>query len=641
VLESLDAAALRRWCGAGLAALRRHQQEIDQLNVYPVPDRDTGTNLVLTFEAAHRALAEPDGGAGSGAGSGAEFVAGSEAAGRAGSVAGAGTDGAAPPLGRALRRMSRGALLGARGNSGVIIAQLLAGLADELATAPAATGADLARALDRAAVAAWSAVGAPVDGTMLSVATAAARAAEHAGGTDLPTVVRAAAEGAAKALAQTPEQLSVLARAGVVDAGGRGLVVLLDALVEVVTGAAPPDPGVRAGRPRPALADREAGSTDLAYEVQYLLDAGPVAVEALRAELAPLGDSLAVVGDGSGIWHVHVHVNDVGAAIEAGIRAGRPHRICVTRFADAAGPAAPRAVPAGPTAAGPPAAGSMAAGPLAGGPPAGESPGAGPPGGESPAAGPPGGESPAAAAPIPAAGSAAEAVAGAAPAVAGPAVDPATRVTVVVATGDGLAALFRAEGAWIVPGPNPSVAQLLAGIRATAAGQVALLPGDRSVRAVATLAAEQARAEGVEVGVVPVRSPVQALAALAVRSPQRQFVDDVIAMAESAGACRYAEVCVAESEAVTVAGVCRPGDILALVEGEVNLIGTELRQTCLDLADRLLAGGGELVTLLTGADAPADLAELMRTHLARRWPFVEVQTFYGGQPWYPLLMGVE
>jgi dihydroxyacetone kinase-like predicted kinase len=227
------------------------------------------------------------------------------------------------------------------------------------------------------------------------------------------------------------------------------------------------------------------------------------------------------------------------------------------------------------------------------------------------------------------------------PAGAGRAVDPRARASVVVVSGDGLAALFRAEGAAIVAGPSPSTGELLAAIRASGAGQVALLPADRATQAVAALAAGQARAEGIQVGVVPIRSPVQALAALAVRDASRRFEDDIIAMAEAAGACRYAEVCPAAREAVTVAGVCRPGDILALVEGEVNLIGTDLRQTCVDLVDRLLTGGGELITLLTGTGAPPDLAGLLRGHLSRRWPFVEVQMFDGGQPRYPLLVGVE
>ncbi|MFJ8685333.1 DAK2 domain-containing protein [Micromonospora wenchangensis] len=539
MLDTLDAAAVGRWCASGLAALRRHQGEIDELNVYPVPDGDTGTNLVLTLTSAQQALAMD---------------------------LGTLPEDGPTAHGRALRLMARGALLGARGNSGVILSQILRGLADTLGDVPVVAGRALAAALRDATTAAYAAVARPVEGTVLSVVAAAATAAERADSDDLCAVARAAAGEAARALARTPGQLPALARAGVVDAGGRGLCLLLDALVEVVTGEAPPGPAPVARPVRPPLTvARETGSPEYAYEVQFLLDAPPEAVTRMRAELDSLGDSLVVVGDGgspagSTTWNVHVHVNDVGAAVEAGVAAGRPYRISVTRFADQA----------------PPAPGPAAAG----------------------------------------------------------------RAAVVVATGDGIAELLGGEGATVVPG-NPSTGELLDAIRATAAARVVVLPNDPNTQAVAGAAAREAHRLGVKVSVVPTRSPVQALAALAVRDPQRRFADDVIAMAEAAGACRYAEVCHASREALTVAGPCRPGDVLALVEGEVHLIGSDLVDTCAAVVDRMLGGGGELVTLLTGADAPAGLAEAVREHVARRWPFVEVQAYPGGQPHYPLLVGVE
>ncbi len=188
---------------------------------------------------------------------------------------------------------------------------------------------------------------------------------------------------------------------------------------------------------------------------------------------------------------------------------------------------------------------------------------------------------------------------------------------------------------------NPSTAELLTAIRSTGVAQVVVLPNNPNTQAVAGAAAREAQPLGAKVSVVPTRSPVQALAALAVRDPARGFEDDVIAMAEAAGACRYAEISHASREALTVAGRCQPGDVLALVEGEVHLIGAELGATCRALLDRMLGGGGELVTLLLGADAPDGLAENLRDHLSRHWPFVEVQDHFGGQPYYPLLVGVE
>jgi DAK2 domain fusion protein YloV len=567
VLETLDAAAVRRWCGGGLAALRAHQHEIDELNVYPVPDGDTGTNLVLTLTSAQEALDKP------------ELP---ESA------------GGASPLDRTMRRMARGALLGARGNSGVIVSQILQGMADTFAGTVAVRGGELARALRTATEAAYRAVARPVEGTVLSVVAAAADGAGKIASDDLVVVARAAATAATEALARTPQQLPVLARAGVVDAGGRGLCLLLDALVEALSDISPTrapaatEAAHAATTAAPATTPAETsplafheGPSRFGYEVQYLLAAEAGAIEPLRLTLDALGDSLVVVGTGEGdppTWNVHVHVDDIGAAIEAGVVAGRPRRISVTRLEER--------VPAE--------LGRRLADRLTN------------PDGRAQDRLP----------------------------------NPDGRGAVVVAAGDGLTALFEAEGATVV-GRNPSTAEMLAAAESTGAGQVVLLPNDSNTHAVATSAAREAAAGGIQVSVVPTRSPVQALAALAVRDPRREFADDVIAMAEAAGACRYGEVCTASREALTVAGRCRPGDLLALVDGEVHIIGADLEDVCRGLVDRMLGGGGELVTLVLGGGAPLDLEETLTRHVSQTWPFVELQCYTGGQPRYHLLVGVE
>jgi dihydroxyacetone kinase-like predicted kinase len=358
-----------------------------------------------------------------------------------------------------------------------------------------------------------------------------------------------------------------------------------------------------------AAASPGAGSVS-AYEVQYLLDATPAAVEALRVTLDGLGDSLVVVGTGETdrpTWNVHVHVAAaaIGPAIEAGVAAGRPHRIDVTPFENgrsvhhhpSTGP-----VPADPIPAGPGHAGWTSA--------------------------------------VPSHDAAVDDPAARNRRAGDPPVRPDGRGAVVVAAGDGLTALFAAEGTTVV-GRNPSTAEILAAIGSTGAGSVVLLPNDANTHAVATAAAREASASGVRVSVVPTRSPVQALAALAVRDPGREFADDVIAMAEAAGACRYGEVCTASREAFTVAGRCRPGDLLGLVDGEVHVIGSDLDEVCRRLLDRMLGGGGELITLVLGADAPAGLEDTLRAHVNQTWPFVELQCYTGGQPRYHLLVGVE
>ncbi|MGH3312526.1 MAG: DAK2 domain-containing protein, partial [Streptomyces sp.] len=304
-----DSTAVRAWVALALEAVGEGREEIDAINVFPVADGDTGTNLYRTLDAAARDL-EADGHGPSGS---------------------PGSPG--PPL----RVLARGALLGACGNSGTILAQLLRGMAEVYGAGDGpekdehtGDGDRLAEALRQAARSAYRAVAHPVEGTMLTVAGAAAAAAARAAGEEPDAVARAAYEGARTALSETTGQLDVLRRAGVVDAGGSGLVAVLGALADALT-----DPGTPLrsreilelhGPPEGGLSDVPGaagpkGEGGPSYEVMYLLEAGDAAVAALRERLDGLGDSL-VVGGGDRLWSVHVHVDDAGAAVEAGIGAG-------------------------------------------------------------------------------------------------------------------------------------------------------------------------------------------------------------------------------------------------------------------------------------------------------------------------------
>ncbi len=533
MLQVLDASAVRRWCTAGREGLAAARAEIDDLNVYPVPDGDTGTNLLLTMEAVEEAV-----------------------------------HAAAPDMAATVKAMAHGALMGARGNSGVILSQLLRGLAEVLAEDGSADG--VRRALRRAGELGYAAVATPVEGTVLTVARECAEAVAGLDG-DLPAVVREARAAAARSLSRTPELLPQLRAAGVVDAGGRGLCVLLEALERVVTGTSTvaAEPQLLVPRDRAGLAAaREAGSDAFAYELQFLLrDAADAAVERLKDVLGGLGDSLVVVG-GEGLFNVHVHVNDVGAAVEAGVEAGRPFRITVTRFEDQI---ADERLPV------------MNERPLG-------------------------------------------------------------RAVVAVAPGEGLAALFRQAGAEVVlggPTSNPSTAELLDAVRRAGTAEVVLLPNDANTTGVASAAAAAARDEGWSVAVVPTRSSLQGLAALAVADPERSFTDDVAAMAEAAGSTSWGEVTTAVREAATMAGICRPGDVLGLLEGDVVLIGTDVDEVGRELLRRMLLGGGELVTVVTGEQAPPGAADRLVEHVEKAHPAVEVVQYAGGQPHYPLLLGVE
>jgi DAK2 domain fusion protein YloV len=306
VLEVLDAAAGRRWYRSALAALEATRAEINSLNVFPVADADTGTNLLMTLRGA----AEP------------VLVRG------AADGAWAGQSG---DLAQDVAAMARRSLLGARGSSGVILSQLLRGIAEVLAaqTRPA-DGAALTAGFERAVVLAYAAVAQPVEGTMLTVAREAAEAARTASSDQLAVAVGAAAKAARDALTRTPSQLDVLGRAGVVDAGGRGLVVLLDVLEAVVAERTVVLPQRRLASPRTDLNEQSDGPSP-AYEVMYLINTDDARVPALRAALDEIGDSVVVSG-GDGLWNVHLHTNDAPAAVELGAAAGRPYDVRVTEI---------------------------------------------------------------------------------------------------------------------------------------------------------------------------------------------------------------------------------------------------------------------------------------------------------------------
>ncbi|MFL6081513.1 MAG: DAK2 domain-containing protein [Ornithinibacter sp.] len=562
------AADARHWALLTRAALAARRTEIDGLNVFPVPDGDTGTNLYLTFDAAID-----------------EVVASHENAGILGEAT----------LVQECRTLKRAILLSARGNSGVIVSQLVGGLCDAVIErrAEVVDALLLADAFAAGAAAARACVAHPQAGTILTVADAGAAAAVDAAeaGGSLADVCEAAVEAAQEALARTPDQLEALARAGVVDAGGAGCVLMLESFHRVVTGrwSATDDGLLSAGpplhrrdewRPTDAAVARplptspllpghdpldlanEAHGEGPAYEVMYLLtDTTPEAVEVLRSTLDGLGDSLLVVG-GPELWNVHVHVDDPGAAVEAGVAAGRPERIRITHFASQ--------------------------------------------------------------------------------------VDtrdhPAPLAVVACAAGPGIGALLREAGAVVVasgPGRRASAGQLLHAVESTGSGAVVLLPGDRDTFMAAQIAAQAAAGSGIDVHVVPARTTVQALAALAVLDPGRSVHSNVVAMTGAAVATRHGAVSVATKEALTWAGVCHPGDVLGIVDGDVAFLGTDVAVAGRDVLDRLLSAGGELVTLVLGAEADPGLGVGIAAALERDRPELEVVVIDGGQPVYPLLVGVE
>ncbi|HVF75183.1 MAG TPA: DAK2 domain-containing protein [Acidimicrobiales bacterium] len=442
-LERLAAGHLRDVVTGYRDALRAHQDAVNRLNVYPVPDGDTGTNMALTLEEVVKECA------------------------------------AADDMVSTCKAISHGALMGARGNSGVILSQILRALADGCKGVDAAGAADVAAALGNASTAAYEAVMRPVEGTILTVVKEAAAAAHAAadGGAALVDVLDAAKKGGQVALDNTPELLPVLKQAGVVDAGGAGFLLLLDAFLHVVAGRPLPEAPAVTG-----LVDSSApaapmhdGDSDLRYEVMYFLEAPDETIPAFKDVWAGIGDSIVVVG-GDGIWNCHIHTDDIGASIEAAMDCGRPRNIRVTdlheQVEEERWVREAAAVP-----------------------------------------------------------------------VEEPAHDPVPTAVVAVGTGEGIRRIFHSLGVQkVVAGGqsmNPSTAQILEAVEAAPGEQVVILPNNKNIIPVAEQVAPLASKP---VSVVPTTGIAQGFAALLEYDPEATAEANATSMGEAAGRVVSGEV---------------------------------------------------------------------------------------------------
>jgi uncharacterized protein len=561
-LATLGADDLRTVMGRFRDVLRLHQVDINRLNVYPVPDGDTGTNMALTLEAVVTEL---------------EGVA-------------AGSD-----LSDVCKAIGHGSLMGARGNSGVILSQLLRGMCERMSAA-GESGVDaaiLADALAHASDLARRAVVRPVEGTILTVAAAAAEGATSGAGEEGATLVDTVERAhlvAADALARTPEMLPVLAQAGVVDAGGTGFLLFLDACWSVVdVRHLLPEPsgvpavdlsklGDQAGSYGEGADGEGAHSVgDLRYEVMYLLSAPDDTMGDFKEVWAGIGDSIVVVG-GDGLWNCHIHTDDIGAAIEAGVDAGRPQRIRVTDLAEQV--EEERWVRE-----------------------ASNAPGAGPvePGG-----------------PVP------------------------TTSVVAVVTGDGIGRIFRSLGVHhqVVGGQsmNPSTEDLLKAVELVGSAEVVILPNNKNIRPVA----EQVDAlSDKTVRVVATGSILEGFAALLAYDPAAGAAVNALSMGESAARVVPGEITRAVRNTTTDAGEVHEGDWIGVSrDGVISIADSAVMATRL-LLSRLLEAEHELITLIEGEGSKAGDTRQISQWLSEEYPDVAIEVHHGGQPLYPYLLGIE
>jgi hypothetical protein len=523
--------------------LTTYRDALNELNVYPVPDGDTGTNMTLTMGSVVESL-----------------------------------DGAVSMV-EVAEGLSRGSLMGARGNSGVILSQILRGLADTFRADDEVGTDDLVTALDLASAAAYRAVQRPVEGTILTVlreAAEAARAAETEAGEDLAVLMRRIYDRGVAALENTPELLPVLKHAGVVDAGGAGFLLLLSSFLEVVTGldVELPERVLRAHADLKALEAVAAGRiADLRYEVMFLLDAPEEALEPFRSRWAEIGDSIVVVG-GDGMWSCHIHTDTIGPAIEAAIEAGRPREIRVTDLAEQAGDHGVHGAP----------------------------------------------------------------VFEMLPEVAGAAI-----AVVAVAVGSGILDVFRQLGAHgVVTGGqtmNPSTEDLLRVVDEVGPDLVVVLPNNKNIVPVA----EQLDSLTTKtVVVVPTRSVPQGIAAMVGYNPLADELMPLVEdMAAAASTVMTGEITQAVRDALVDFGPISKGDWLGIADGTIVIADHDLETALRGLVAAILPPFAELITIYTGEGSLPSASKSLEAWLGELHPRLTVCEIDGGQPLYPYLVSIE
>ena len=525
-------------------ALEDHKESINRLNVYPVPDGDTGTNMFLTVGSVLEEM---------------EAVASDD------------RDAVCAAL-------SHGSLMGARGNSGVILSQVLRGMSACFAQADAIDGDVLASALTEASVAADGAVMKPVEGTILTVVREVARAAREAAETSaiLTVVEEALTEGEA-ALERTPEQLIVLREAGVVDAGGAGFLLLLHAILHVLDGRALPVAENSTEIASATISEQQHDElSELRYEVMYLLNAPDEAIEGFKNVWAGLGDSIVVVG-GDGLWNCHIHTDAIGPAIEAGIEVGRPQRIRVTDLAEEvmeerwvreaaeSGKTDDLVVP-----------------------------------------------------------------------------QQVPCAVVAVSPAPGIGRIFHSLGVQelVLGGQsmNPSTSELLEAVERAPAEQIVILPNNSNIVAVARTVDDETEKTVV---VVPTTSVPEGFASLLGYDPQAIATENAKVMLEIASGVDVGEVTQAVRATSTPVGEVAEGDWIGLDRDGVCAIGATLVEAATNLLNEIIGEDSEILSLIVGEGASDADTRAITEWVTENRPTVETEIHTGGQSHYPFFFGVE
>jgi uncharacterized protein len=562
---TVDGAVFRDLLYAALGWLERHHEIVNALNVFPVPDGDTGTNMLLTLKSACREISDEN----------------------------------TRTVGEVARSAAHGALMGARGNSGVILSQILRGFSRSLDDQPLLTGALFAAALMEGSRVAYKGVNKPVEGTILTVAREAAVAAESAvlveG--DLTSVLQRTVAAAAESVTNTPNLLPILKQTGKVDSGGKGLFYILEGIYRALSGAgveAPSAPdAVEAAAPRPSKGKRELPPLVHGFDVQFLIEGPNLDVAAIRRHIAELGDCPLVEGDPR-LVKVHVHVPDPGVALTYAVSLGFVTDVVVENMDDMSLPDMPPGYD-----------------PL---PPrfADEAEAPAPEAEEMPVCsdGP----------------------------IEGPGV-------IAVAPGAGLAKVFRSLGAHcIVSGGqtmNPSTQDLLQAVRDLPVDDVVILPNNGNILMAASQAQAMAANEGKNVAVIPSKTVPQGISALLALNPHAALSHNQKSMTHAVGHVQTGEVTVAVQNARFDGIEVRAGDVIGLLNDALTSKGETAEDVVLALLEQMGAGDMEVITLYYGQPVSPEQAAGLRQTLAATYAAQEIEIVDGGQPFYHYIISAE
>ncbi len=541
---------LQKLAHAGLIWLDKHHRLVNDLNVFPVPDGDTGTNMLLTMKSAYKQIQNSD----------------------------------EMHVGKMVGDLAHGALMGARGNSGVILSQIWRGLAKGLKDKETFDADDLARAIQNASDTAYGGVMRPVEGTILTVIREGAEETKDAAAKskDLRFVLERLLERCEQALERTPDLLPVLKQAGVVDSGGKGLNIIFEGMLRYVNGEmteammVEAETPIAVGAPAQAFAVPEGGELENPYDVQFILMGQALNVEEVRNRIDAMGDSTVVVGDETTI-KVHIHVKDPGEPLSYGISLGHITDVVVEnmqeQMEDIVNAVSASAVTPEP------------------------------------------------------------------PAVI---VEPGQIGVVTVAAGEGLATIFRSLGAaFVVHGGqtnNPSTEEIFQAIQDVPTDKIIILPNNKNI----ILAAEAARdLSPKQVMVVPSRTAPQGFSAMMVLNPDGDLEQTAVSMKEALDYVATGEITRA-TRTVTLDGVdVQEGEVIGVVNGRLCASGSNINDTLIKVLAELELDERELLSVYYGEDVTADEATAVADQIENLYPDVEVETLPGGQAHYYYILGAE